>query len=59
MDARIKVTKRQIILDIDDMTPVPFTNKDMESIADNIEDLLRKKYDVHVTQINVKDVKND
>lgn len=59
MDKRTKAIKRQIILDIDDYTPISFGNKDLEDIGANIEDLLRQNYDLIITKIDVKDVKEN
>lgn len=54
MDSRITPANRKLILEIKDNTPVPFSNKDLEWIAENIEDLLQKRFDLIVDNITVE-----
>lgn len=56
MDRRIKIVKRQIVIDIDDETPIDFSDKDQEEIAEQIEYLLQNNYAVKVTNIEIKKV---
>ena len=56
-DIRRRIHPRQFIFDIADNEVTPFTNKDLEWIAEELEHLLQKKFDVKVENIEVVDVK--
>ena len=54
MDSRITPAKRTIIIDIEDETPIPFTNKDMEWVGEVIEKALQQRFNVKVINIDME-----
>jgi hypothetical protein len=54
MDSRITPATRKIILTIKDNTPIPFSNKDQEWMAEVIEDKLKERFDLEIELIEVE-----
>jgi hypothetical protein len=57
MDARVKLIHRRFEIDIFDETPIDFSNKDLERIAEEFEDSLQKRFAVRVDNIEVRTIK--
>lgn len=53
MDTRIKPIHRQIVLDILDSTPIDIPSRDLDTIAEEFEEILRRRYDLVVDAISV------
>lgn len=59
IDSRVTPVRRQFIVDVLDNTPIPFPLRDLEDIAEWFEEALRRRYDVKVENIEVRDRKDD
>lgn len=59
IDSRVTPIRRQFIVDVLDNTPIPFPLSDLEDIAEWFEEALRRRYDVKVENIEVRDRKDD
>ncbi len=54
MDARLsKPIYRQIVLDIIDHTPIDIPSHDLDTIAEEFEEILKRRYDVTIDGIRV------
>lgn len=53
-DSRIKPIKRRIILTVLDNTPIEIPSRDLDTIAEEFEEILQKRYDMKVDLIEVE-----
>ncbi len=55
-DSRLRMRQRRLIFLIEDYAAqLPLTNDDQEWIAEQVEDVLRTKFDIKIQSINIEE----
>lgn len=52
-DSRVKPKKRILVFHLIDYTPVPFSNNDIEWIAEQLEDRMKEKFDIEIDNTEI------